>query len=105
MSINSSNQVWEMDITYIPMEKGFMDLATIIDVNSRYVLSWDISTACCRDIVKKAISKNGTPKIFNTNQGSQFTSEIFTQYLHENKITTDRLNQKTIVFWFSRSVV
>jgi putative transposase len=72
------------------MKKGFMYLSAIIDVNSRYVLSWDISNTMeaewCLDIVSKAIDKNGIPKIFNTDQGSQFTNELFTNYLLENKI-------------------
>jgi putative transposase len=90
LEINRCNQVWEMDITYISMAKGFMYLSAIIDVNSRYVLSWDISNTMeavwCRDIVAQAIAQHGTPEIFNTDQGSQFTSDIFTSYLLDNKI-------------------
>ena len=90
LAIEKVNQVWEMDITYIAMEKGFMYLSAIIDVYSRYVLQWDISNTMeaswCKDIVEQAIVKNGTPEIFNTDQRSQFTSELFTSYLLANKI-------------------
>jgi putative transposase len=90
LTIEKVNQVWEMDITYIAMEKGFMYLSAIIDVYSRYVLNWDISNTMealwCKDIVEQAIAENGAPEIFNTDQGSQFTSELFTGYLLENKI-------------------
>jgi putative transposase len=90
MEISRCNQVWEMDITYISMGNGFMYLSAIIDVNSRYVLNWNISNTMeavwCKDIVAQAIAQHGTPEIFNTDQGSQFTSEIFTSYLLDNKI-------------------
>ncbi len=90
LKIDRNNQVWEMDITYIPMEKGFMYLAAIIDVNSRYVVNWSISNSMtaewCTEIVVEAIKKHGTPEIFNTDQGSQFTSDIFIKTLKDNKI-------------------
>jgi len=69
-----------MDITYIAMKHGFMYLAAIIDVHSRYVLHWDISdtmeASWCKEIAAAAIGKYGAPNIFNTDQGSQFTSHI-----------------------------
>ena len=90
LKINRNNQVWEMDITYIPMGKGFMYLAAIIDVNSRYVVNWSISNSMtaewCSEIVVEAIKKHGVPEIFNTDQGSQFTSDIFINTLENNKI-------------------
>lgn len=90
LKIDRNNQVWEMDITYIPMEKGFMYLAAIIDVNSRYVVNWSISNSMtaewCAEIVVETIKKHGTPEIFNTDQGSQFTSDIFIKTLKDNKI-------------------
>lgn len=90
LAIEKVNRVWEMDITYIAMEKGFMYLLAIMDVYSRYVLHRDISNTMeaswCKDIVEQAIVKNGTPEIFNTDQGSQFTGELFTSYLLANKI-------------------
>jgi putative transposase len=90
LAIERNNQVWEMDITYIAMKHGFMYLAAIIDVHSRFVVHWDISntmnTNWCKEIVSNAIAKYGVPEIFNTDQGSQFTSHLFTDYLLENQI-------------------
>jgi putative transposase len=90
IKITHCNQVWEMDITYIPMEHGFMYLAAIIDVYSRFVVGWDISNTMdsewCKGIVSKAIAQHGSPNIFNTDQGSQFTSNKFTDFLLENNI-------------------
>jgi len=90
LSIERSNQVWEMDITYIGMKHGFMYLAAIIDVHSRMVLNWDISNTMkadwCKEIVTAAIDKYGAPEIFNTDQGSQFTSHVFTGYLLANSV-------------------
>ena len=90
LKIERNNQVWEMDITYISMSHGFMYLAAIIDVYSRFVVSWDISNTMeagwCRDIVASAIARYGVPEIFNTDQGSQFTSDLFTAYLLDNHI-------------------
>lgn len=95
LEIKRVNQVWAMDITYIPMHKGFMYLCAIIDVHSRYVVNWSVSntmtTEWCRDVVDEAISIYGKPEIFNTDQGSQFTSEVFTGLLmkHDIKISMD----------------
>jgi len=90
LTIGRCNQVWEMDITYIPMEKGYMYLAAIIDVYSRMVVHWDISNTMdsvwCKEIVANGISKYGLPEIFNTDQGSQFTSHVFSSFLLENNI-------------------
>lgn len=81
LPIESSNQVWSIDITYIPMKKGFMYLCTIIDWHSRYLLSWTLSntltTDFCIETLEEAINQHGTPEIINTDQGSQFTSESF----------------------------
>lgn len=95
VAINRMNQVWAMDITYIPMRKGFMYLCAIIDVYSRYVVNWSISNTMtaewCREVVREAIDVYGKPEILNTDQGSQFTSEVFTELLkaHEIKISMD----------------
>jgi putative transposase len=90
LKIEKVNYVWEIDITYIPMAKGFMYLAAVIDVYSRMILNWQISNTMeadwCKEIVEVAIEKYGCPTIFNTDQGSQFTSHIFTGYLLENNI-------------------
>src|ERR1700736_6246731 len=76
------NQVWAMDLTYIPMARGFVYLAAVIDWFSRRVLAWRLSITmaqkCCIDALEEALSQHGKPEIFNTDQGSQFTSEAFT---------------------------
>jgi putative transposase len=90
ISIDRPNQVWAADITYIPMRKGFLYLAAIIDLHSRYVINWSLSNtmdACwCAGMLKEAIAQHGCPQIFNTDQGSQFTSDLFTSVLKENNI-------------------
>ena len=91
INITEPNKVWCSDITYIPMRKGFMYLVAIMDWFSRKVLSWKISncleTQFCLDAVEEAISLFGTPEIFNTDQGSQFTSHDFTNLLSSAGIT------------------
>jgi len=88
--INKPGQVWQTDITYIPMKKGFLYLTAIIDVFSRMVISWSVSNTMsagwCRSVMKNAVKKYGKPEIVNTDQGSQYTSSIFIDYLKENKI-------------------
>ena len=88
--IDRPNQVWAIDITYIPMKKGFMYLTAIIDIYSRYVLAWNISNTleaeCCLNVLKNAISLYGKPEIVNSDQGSQFTCELWTSYLGEQGI-------------------
>ena len=88
--IDRVNQVWAMDITYVPMSKGFMYLCAIIDVYSRHVVRWSVSNSMCTEwvtqVVEEAIRGEGKPEIFNTNQGSQFTSEVFTEVLKSNGI-------------------
>jgi len=89
LEINRCNQVWSSDITYIPMEKGFVYVVAIIDWHSRYVISWRISNTLeasfCLEALQEALTK-GKPEIFNTDQGSQFTSNDFTNYLITNNI-------------------
>lgn len=88
--LERANQAWSSDITYIPTVKGFMYLVAIIDNYSRSILSYELSntmdTDFCVRALKKALLKYGTPEIFNTDQGSQFTSDEFTGILHENGI-------------------
>jgi putative transposase len=90
LAITRSNHVWAMDITYIPMARGFVYLAAVIDWHSRRVLAWRLSismdTAFCTEVVEEAIAKYGKPEIFNTDQGSQFTSSAFTGLLLEHGI-------------------
>ena len=82
MTIDRPNQVWAADITYIPMGRGFLYLVAVIDWASRAVLSWRLSNTMdvsfCVDALENALSRFGTPQIFNTDQGSQFTSMAFT---------------------------
>jgi len=89
VSIDRHNQVLYNDITYIPMEKGFLYLVAIMDWYSRYVLSWQLSntidTTFCIQALQEALNK-GYPEIFNTDQGSQFTSHEFVNCLLKNKI-------------------
>src|ERR1700759_1239207 len=79
------NQVWAMDITYIPMARGFVYLAAVVDWFSRRVLAWRLSITLkvdfCIEAVEEALVRYGTPEIFNTDQGSQFTSVAFTGLL------------------------
>jgi putative transposase len=90
LKIDHANQVWCTDITYIPMRRGFVYLVAIMDWYSRRVLSWRLSntldTEFCVTALNEALAKYGTPEIFNTDQGSQFTSEGFTQVLKNNHI-------------------
>ena len=90
ISITRPNHVWAADITYIPMPKGFCYLVAIIDWASRMVLAWRLSTtldsAFCVDALQDAIATYGCPEIFNTDQGSQFTSEGFTECLRSSGI-------------------
>ena len=87
--IDRPNQVWSADITYIPMARGFLYLAAVIDWFSRYVLSWRLSnsldTAFCLEALDAALAR-GKPEIFNTDQGCQFTSEVFTARLQAAEI-------------------
>jgi len=90
LPITQANQVWAMDITYIPMKRGFVYLTAVLDWYSRRVLSHRISitmdTSFCLDALEEAIAKYGKPEIMNTDQGSQFTSLAFTHYLKDNDI-------------------
>lgn len=87
LDINRSNQVWCADITYIPMERGFLYLVAIMDWHSRCVLSWRLSNTMeagfCVDALKEALAQYGPPEIFNTDQGSQFTSDEWTGVLKD----------------------
>jgi putative transposase len=90
LAITRPNQAWAMDIIYIPMARGFVYLAAVIDWFSRRVLSWrrsiTMDTSFCIEALEEALSQHGRPEIFNTDQGSQFTSEAFTGRLKEEGI-------------------
>jgi putative transposase len=90
VSIGRPNQVWAMDITYIPMARGFVYLAAVVDWFSRRVLAWRLSITLevefCLEAVEEALVRHGKPEIFNTDQGSQFTSAEFTGLLLKHAI-------------------
>jgi len=90
LPVRRPNQVWAMDITYVPMSRGFVYLAAVLDWFSRRVLSWRLSntmdTSFCIEALEEALSRHGKPEIFNTDQGSQFTSEAFTERLKEEGV-------------------
>jgi len=91
VSISRPNQVWAADVTFIPMRAGFAYLVAIMDVFSRKVLAWRLSNTqsarFCVDALQEAITRFGTPEIFNSDQGSQFTSSAFTSVLEEHGVT------------------
>lgn len=90
LEIEHSNQVWCTDITYIPLGDSHVYLTAVMDWSSRYVISWRLSNsldrAFCIECLEDALSKEGAPEIFNTDQGSQFTSDDFTKVLRDRKI-------------------
>ena len=85
LAVERPNQVWAMDITYIPMARGFVYLAAVVDWFSRRVLAWRLSITLevefCLEAAEEALARHGRPEIFNTDQGSQFTSGVFTALL------------------------
>jgi putative transposase len=91
LKITHANQVWCTDITYIPMKKGFMYMTAIIDVYSRKIVGWGISNTMsaqwCKNVLEEAIAIHGKPEIINSDQGSQYTSALWTQYLEQQGIS------------------
>lgn len=108
LNIERPNQVWEIDITYIPMRTGFMYLTAIIDVYSRYIVGWDLSNSLaaqnCLNVLKNAITNNGKPQIINSDQGSQFTCALWTEYLEKQdiKISMDGKGRATDNIYIER---
>jgi putative transposase len=90
LRVTGPDQVWAMDITYVPMARGFVYLAAVIDWFSRRVLAWRLSitleAAFCVEALEEALARHGRPEIFNTDQGSQFTGGAFTGVLTRNGI-------------------
>jgi len=90
IAVTRPNQAWAMDISYIPMARGFVYLAAVVDWFSRKILSWKLSitmdVSFCLEAVAEALEKYERPEIFNTDQGSQFTSEAFTEQLKKHNI-------------------
>jgi putative transposase len=91
LEVTKSNHVWCADITYIPVQRGFLYLVAIMDWATRHVLAWELSNTMdagfCVDALKAALFKYGKPEIFNTDQGSQFTSTDFTGVLQNAEVT------------------
>jgi len=111
--INRPNQVWATDITYIPMAKGFMYLTAVIDVYSRFIVGWKVSNTMsaewCAELIDECITEHGTPEIINTDQGAQYTSEVFTKKVLDNgiKLSMDgkgRATDNAFIERFWRSV-
>lgn len=90
LEVTCPNQVWVADITYVPLKRGFMYLFAIMDLYSRYILEWDISNSMtakwCKWVLEKTLWNYPTPEIFNTDQGAQFTADLWTEYLKDNGI-------------------
>ena len=90
LNVERINQVWEIDITYVPMAKGFMYLTAIIDVYSRYIVGWGLSNSLdaesSMEVLKNAIARHGKPEIINSDQGSQFTCKQYVDYLRNQAI-------------------
>ena len=90
LEITHSNQVWCIDITYIPMKRGFLYLTAIIDVYSRYIVGWGLSNSLdsenSHEVLRQAIARHGKPEIINSDQGSQFTCENWVKFLKDNEI-------------------
>ncbi|MDP2424304.1 MAG: IS3 family transposase [Bacteroidales bacterium] len=90
LEITRPNQVWEIDITYIPMAKGFMYLSAIIDVYSRFVVGWDVFNSLDAEntltVFKRAVAQYGKSEIINSDQGSQFTCALWTSYVEQSEI-------------------
>lgn len=91
LKIDRPNQVWAIDITYIPMKSGFMYLTAVIDVYSRYIVGWGVSNTleaeASLNVLKQAIREHGKPEIINSDQGSQYTCEQWVEYLKKEEIT------------------
>lgn len=98
LSVERSNQVWGMDITYVPVGNGFMYLVAIIDLYSRFIVGWSLSntmtTQWCKECFEMAITQHGRPEILNTDQGSQFTSPIFTEFVTQGSLTQMSMDGK-----------
>jgi putative transposase len=106
--IDRPNHVWSTDITYIPMKKGFMYLTAIIDVYSRKIVGWGLSNSLtaewCKTVLQEAMAVFGKPAIINSDQGTQYTSALWTQYLEQQgiQISMDGKGRATDNIWIER---
>jgi putative transposase len=108
LKFTHANQVWCTDITYIPMAKGFLYMTAIIDVYSRKIVGWGISNSMskkwCLEVLKDAIERHGKPEILNSDQGSQYTSPGWINFLEDNqiKVSMDGNRRATDNAWIDR---
>ena len=109
LNIDHRNQVWSIDITYIPMKKGFMYLTAIIDVYSRFIVGWSLHNTLdasnCIEVLKGAVSRYGSPEILNSDQGCQFTSKEWADacaLYPEMKISMDGRGRAKDNIWIER---
>lgn len=108
IKVMHANQVWCTDITFIPMKRGFMYMTAIIDVYSRKIVGWGISNSMsavwCKNVLEEAITTHGKPEIVNSDQGSQYTSALWTQYLEQNgiQISMDGKGRALDNIWIER---
>jgi putative transposase len=89
LKASRANHIWAMDITYVPVGDGFMYLVAIIDLYSRFIVGWSLSntmtSSWCKECLESAILRHGKPEILNTDQGSQFTSPLFTEFVKSDE--------------------
>ena len=109
LEITRANQVWSLDISYIPMRKGFMYLLAIMDVYSRYILGWSLSNTMeaewVVDLLRTTVLQHGKPEIINSDQGSQFTSDEYVNYvksLETVKISMDGKGRAIVNVYIER---
>ena len=109
LKVDHGNQVWSIDITYIPMKKGFMYLTAIIDVYSRFIVGWSLhnslDTSNCIEVLKSAISRHGVPEIINSDQGCQFTSKEWADACSQHsemKVSMDGRGRAKDNIWIER---
>jgi putative transposase len=101
LAVTHPNQVWATDITYMPLPNGFMYLTAVIDLYSRFVLNWSVSNTMeaewCQQMMEGAMEKYGVPGIVNTDQGAQYTSDIFSEFILDSgsKLSMDGVGRAT----------
>lgn len=101
LAVTHPNQVWATDITYMPLPNGFMYLTAVIDLYSRFVLNWSVSNTMeaewCQQMMEGAMAKYGVPEIVNTDQGAQYTSNVFSQFILDSgsKLSMDGVGRAT----------
>jgi len=105
LKIERSNQVWGIDITYIPMKNGFLYLTAIIDLYSRFIVGWGISntldTEASLSVMKQAIKEHGKPEIINSDQGSQFTCDDWIEHMATEGISVSMDGKGRVIIYFS----